>query len=102
MAYAPIMDVEYLRRVSDIPANVPDVRLQDLIEEAENTIREYCNNSYRDGLPLSYRKNIKKMVEFDLNRKTGLSSEGLSRHSQGFAQDYPADVFFGLKRRLSW
>jgi hypothetical protein len=102
MTYAPIVDVQYLRDVSAIPANVPDERLQELINEAENEIREYCNHPYTDGLPLHYRKNIRKMVEFDVNRKTGLKSESLSRHSVGYSDEYPADVYKGLKRRLSW
>ncbi|MFC4712235.1 hypothetical protein [Planococcus dechangensis] len=102
MNYAPIVDVDYLRRNSDISDKVTTERLNDLIQEAENAIREYCNNAYQDGLPLSYRKNIRKMVEFELNRKTGLTSESLSRHSVGYAQDYPPDVYKGLKRRLSW
>lgn len=103
MAYAPIVDVDYLRlNSSEIPATVPDAKLQGLITEAEYEIREYCNNSYPDGLPLSCRKNIRKMVEFDLKRKVGITNESLSRHSVGYAQDYPADVYKGLKRRLSW
>lgn len=103
MEYAPIVDVAYLREVSsDIPATVTDERLQELITEAEYEIREYCNHPYLDGLPLAYRKNIRKMVEFDVNRKTGLTSESLSRHSVGYATDYPQDVYKGLKRRLTW
>lgn len=103
MNYAPIVDVEYLRaNSSEIPANTSDEKLQTLIEEAEHEIREYCNHPYLDGLPLSYRKNVRKIVEFDLKRKVGITNETLSRHSVGYANDYPADVYKGLKRRLSW
>lgn len=104
MPYAPIVDVEYAKRNMNVePGKIPDdAVIEDKITEAEYFIREYCNNAYINGLPLSYRRNIVKMVEFDINRKAGYTSEGLSRHSEGFAQEYPADVLLGLKRSLKW
>ncbi|OLS34450.1 hypothetical protein BTR22_18640 [Alkalihalophilus pseudofirmus] len=97
-----LIDAAYVRNGINVPPNTTDERIEQLIEEAELTIREYCHNPYMDGLPQSYKRNIVKIVEFDLNRKSGLTSEGLARHSQGFATDYPDDMYKGLKRRLSW
>ena len=103
MAITPIVSAGYLREISgDIPQGVSDARLVDLIAEAEHEIREYCNHPYLEGLPVSYRKNVRKIVEFDLKRKVGITNETLSRHSVGYASDYPADVYKGLKRRLAW
>ncbi|WP_117168869.1 phage head-tail connector protein [Paraliobacillus sediminis] len=82
-----------------ITSDTKDAQITLLIELAEESIKEYCNIT---ELPTAYKRNVIKMVEYDMNRKTGITSESLSRHSVSFATDYPADILRGLKRRIRW
>ena len=88
--------VKVLINANPIPS---DERIQALIELSEQWIKGYCNIK---EIPDEYDRNIIKMVEFDLNRKSGLQSESLSRHSVSYSTDYPPDILKGLRRRLRW
>ncbi|WP_373894459.1 hypothetical protein [Virgibacillus sp. CBA3643] len=62
-------------------------------------IKSYCNI---EEVPEEYDINAIKMIEYQLNTKSGITSESLSRHSVSYSTDYPADVLKGLRRRLRW
>ena len=70
-----------------------------LIPLVENFVKDYCNI---DEIPEAYNRNIIKMIEYDLNRKSGVQSETLSRHSVTYSNDYPPDLLKGLRRKLRW
>lgn len=70
-----------------------------LIPLVENFVKDYCNI---DEIPEAYDRNIIKMIEYDLNRKSGVQSETLSRHSVTYSNDYPPDLLKGLRRKLRW
>lgn len=76
-----------------------DEQITELIPIVESHIKGYCNIT---ELPPEYDMNIVKMIEFQLNTKSGIKSESLSRHSVSYADNYPKDVLKGLRRRLRW
>lgn len=95
----PLVDKQVVKSAIGITGDNKDDQITTLIELAEEWIKGYCNI---DELPVAYKRNVIKMVEYDLNKKAGLTSESLSRYSQSFSEDYPPDVLRGLKRRLVW
>lgn len=76
-----------------------DEQITALIPIVEEHIKGYCNI---DEVPVDYDINAIRMIEYQLNKKQGMQSESLSRHSVTFADDYPQDVLKGLRRRLRW
>ena len=76
-----------------------EAQIEELIPKVEEWIKGYCNI---DKVPSEYNLNAIKMIEYNLNRKTGVSSESLSRHSISFVTEYPQDITKGLRRRLRW
>ncbi|WP_077622004.1 phage head-tail connector protein [Sediminibacillus massiliensis] len=74
-------------------------QIAELIPVVENHIKGYCGIK---EIPPEYELNLIKMIEFQLNSKAGITSESLSRHSVGYADNYPSNVLRGLRRRLRW
>lgn len=94
-----LVDKDTVKNAIGIKGDSKDSQIDTLIELAEEWTKGYCNI---EELPVAYKRNVIKMVEYDLNKKAGVTSESLSRHSQSFSEDYPPDVLRGLKRRLVW
>ncbi|MGM8212633.1 phage head-tail connector protein [Virgibacillus sp. W0430] len=76
-----------------------DEQVLALIPIVESHIKGYCNI---EEIPADYDINAIRMIEYQLNKKTGIQSESLSRHSITYANDYPSDITKGLRRRLRW
>jgi Phage gp6-like head-tail connector protein len=76
-----------------------DEQINALIPLVENFIKGYCNIT---EIPTEYHINAIKMIEYNLNTKSGVQSESLSRHSVTFVDDYPPSVLRGLRRKLRW
>lgn len=76
-----------------------DEQIIELIPIVESHIKGYCNIT---EIPDDYDMNVVKMIEFQLNTKSGVASESLSRYSVSYADNYPSDVLKGLRRRLRW
>lgn len=76
-----------------------DEQIITLLPVVEDHIKGYCNI---DEVPVDYHINAIRMLEYQLNKRSGLQSESLSRHSVTYASDYPQDTLKGLRRRLRW
>lgn len=76
-----------------------DEQITALIPIVENHIKGYCNI---EEIPEDYHINAIRMIEYQLNKTSGIQSESLSRHSVTYANDYPSDITRGLRRRLRW
>ena len=76
-----------------------DEQISELIPIVEKHIKGYCNIK---EVPDDYKINAIRRIEYQLNKRSGIQSESLSRHSVTFANDYPPDLLKGLRRRLRW
>jgi hypothetical protein len=94
-----ITTLEKVKSVLNLNGNQKDNQILEYIPLVEEWIKSYCNIS---EIPNSYELIAIKMIEFNLNQKAGLASEGLSRHSVSFQSEYPSNVTKGLKRKLPW
>ena len=76
-----------------------DEQITALIPIVEEHIKGFCNI---DEVPDEYAINAIRMIEYQLNKRSGVQSESLSRHSITYSNDYPPDLLKGLRRRLRW
>lgn len=76
---------------------IKDSQKDALLNEMITLVGEYLEN-YVGWTDLT----VIKMIEFHLNQKAGLDSEGLSRHSVSFSTDYPTSITKGLRRKITW
>lgn len=100
----PITTLQKVR--NQVKTSASDAQIEELIVLVEGWIKGYCNNAYLvDGVetyPSGYELIAIKMIEYNLNQKSGVSAESLSRHSVTFTEDYPKSITKGLRRRLAW
>jgi hypothetical protein len=94
-----MVTLEQVKSALGIKTNSKDEQITSLIPLVEDFIKGYCNIQ---EVPTEYHLNVIKLIEYNLNTKTGIQSESLSRHSVSFVTDYPPDVLKGLRRRLRW
>lgn len=103
----PITTLQKVKSSLQISGTNKDTVITELIPLVEDWIKGYCNNEYKtvddkDAFPPGYELIAIKMIEYNLNQKSGVSAESLSRHSVTFTEDYPKSITKGLKRRLAW
>lgn len=102
----PITTLQKVKTSLQISGTNKDAAISELIPLVEDWIKGYCNNDYLvDGVenyPFGYELIAIKMIEYNLNQKSGVSAESLSRHSVTFTEDYPKSITKGLRRRLAW
>jgi Phage gp6-like head-tail connector protein len=98
----PITTLQKVKSSLQISGTNKDTVITELIPLVEDWIKGYCNQTYTEGFPAGYELIAIKMIEFNLNQKSGMSAESLSRHSVTFAEDYPKSITKGLRRRLAW
>jgi hypothetical protein len=96
-----ITSLEKVKSVLNLSGNQRDNQIIEYIPLVEEWIKGYCQDDFVETPP-GYELIAIKMIEFNLNQKAGYTSEGLSRHSVSFAEDYPATITKGLRRKLSW
>lgn len=96
-----ITTLEKVKNVLQISGNQKDNAIIELIPLVEEWIKGYTNDNFVETPP-GYELIAIKMIEFNLNQRTGVTSESLSRHSVTFETDYPATITKGLRRRLKW
>lgn len=94
-----MVTLEEFKAATGINTNTKDEQITALIPQVEEWIKGYCNIK---EVPADYNLNAIKMIEYNLNQKTGIASESLSRHSVSFVTEYPPSVTKGLRRRLRW
>lgn len=94
-----MVTLEQIKSALGIKTNSKDEQITSLIPLVEDFIKGYCNIQ---EVPTEYHLNAIKMIEYNLNTKSGVQSESLSRHSISFTNDYPQDVLKGLRRKLRW
>jgi hypothetical protein len=96
-----ITNLDKVKSVLQINGTNKDLAILELIPLVEEWIKGYCNHDFTETPP-GYELIAIKMIEFNLNQKAGLTNEGLSRHSVGFATEYPLSITKGLRRKVSW
>lgn len=97
-----ITSLNKVKSVLQINGTNKDAAIAELIPLVEEWISGYCNQTFADSYPAGYELIAIKMIEFNLNQKSGKTSESLSRHSITFETDYPSNITKGLRRRLKW
>jgi hypothetical protein len=96
-----ITTLEKVKNVLQLSGNQKDNAIVELIPLVEDWIKGYCNDDFTE-VPPGYELIAIKMIEFNLNQKSGIESESLSRHSVTFATEYPSSITKGLRRKIAW
>ncbi len=96
-----ITTLEKVKSVLQLSGNQKDNAIVELIPLVEDWIKGYCNDDFVE-IPPGYELIAIKMIEFNLNQKSGVESESLSRHSVTFSTEYPSSITKGLRRKVSW
>lgn len=94
-----MVTLEQVKKTLGIKTSDKDEQIAKLIPIVESHIKSYCNIK---EVPSDYDLNAIRMIEYQLNKRSGIHSETLSRHSVTYADDYPKDILKGLRRRLRW
>lgn len=99
-----MISIAFARR--HLQTDADDVTLQEKLDAAEAAVKAYTNNTFPavrfpDGLPQDVQMGIVNMVAWQLavNKKIGVASETLSRHSVTYAQT-GEDSIMGYPRGL--
>lgn len=84
-------DIKLLLNITD---NSKDNLLNKLLTKSQNTVFEYCNNTFVDGTPQGVEDLIVELAIIRYNKlgSEGLQSESYSGISQTFNQDIPQDI----------
>lgn len=103
----PITTLQKVKTILNLSGTNKDEAIDLLIPLVGDWIQQYCNNDFKNEedesvYPPGYELIAIKMIEYNLNQKTGITQESLSRHSVSFSDDYPKSIVKGLKRRVSW
>jgi len=96
-----ITSLDKVKSVLQLSGNQKDNAIAELIPLVEDWIKGYCNDDFVEP-PQGYELIAIKMIEFNLNQKSGVESESLSRHSVTFATEYPLSITKGLRRKIAW
>ncbi len=99
-----MIDLDFAKRhLTSVP---DDVTLQEKLNAAEAAVKAYTNNTFPafrfpDGLPLDVQMGIVNMVAWQLaaDKKLGVASETLSRHSVTYVQN-TEDSIMGYPKGL--
>lgn len=87
-------------------ANQSDAFIQKLIDATVNQVKDYCNNSFVDGIPLSVEDIILQWVcmKYDTNTrlKMGKSSQSMGQLSISYNTEMPKEFksILNLYRRV--
>lgn len=99
-----MISIEFARR--HLQTDTDDVSLQEKLDAAEAAVKAYTNNTFPavyfpDGLPLDVQMGIVRMAAWQMaaDKKIGVASETLSRHSVTYAQNTD-DSIMGYPRGL--
>lgn len=96
-----ITSLDKVKNVLQLSGNQKDDAIIELIPLVEDWIKGYCNDDFTET-PQGYELIAIKMIEYNLNQKSGIESESLSRHSVTFSTDYPSSITKGLRRKVVW
>jgi hypothetical protein len=104
MAVTSLEKVKSVLRKSDSSF---DEVITNLIPIVEDYMKGYCNDDFLDdegkvSYPKGYEFIAIRIIQYVLNNKAGLNSEGIDVYNSVFSTDFPADVLRGLKRRLNF
>lgn len=76
-------------------ANQPDEFVQKLIDRTTQQVKDYCNNPFSNGIPLSVEDIIIQWVcvKYDINTrlKMGKSSQGMGQLSISYQTEIPKE-----------
>lgn len=97
-----ITSLDRAKTFLNIPSSdiTQDEQILMLIELTGEWVKEYCGDTFIDGFPAGYELNALKIIAYNREDRGGKQGESLRGYSVTFAQDYPADILRGLKRKV--